>query len=155
MEFSKQWVILVCVVCVACGVVSTVVEKSSASKAFNFLCGAVVIYTIMLPLISQKFEPEKIGELFTQNTRLSENFESEAQNTVQKAVQSGYESLFKKTLLQNDISFERLEVKCSQKGEGTTLEKVIISGVGDRKTKRKIESLFNELVKTNFELEFE
>lgn len=136
------------------GVISAVIPKSSASKAFRFLCGAVIVYTAITPLISQKIEFEKIGDLFTADAQASNQYQTDSKNTMMQAVQSGYKTLFENTLKQNNITFKSIEIECVADGDSIELKRAVIVGIEDKKTQRKVKELLSGLAGANTEFKF-
>ncbi|MGN0467283.1 MAG: hypothetical protein ACI4GY_00985 [Acutalibacteraceae bacterium] len=152
MGFSKSWIILICAVSVISSVIAMIIPKSSLSKAFGYLCAAVMIYTFLLPFMTSKVDFSKLTDALKSQSSALQSFEENAEETALTAAENGCKTVLLNKLTENGLSVkdEDITVKCKYKNEKIQIENITVDGKFSKEEKdligKTIEEIFEEKI---------
>lgn len=90
MEQLKTWGISLCFVAGACAVLQFVAPKTAAGRLFDMLCGAVLLFCALSPLVKVRWGEvlsfELSGVSSSQSGRLQEHLREQLEGPLQEAV---------------------------------------------------------------------
>ncbi|MGN1419148.1 MAG: hypothetical protein ACI4W6_07450 [Acutalibacteraceae bacterium] len=146
MSFSKSWIILICAVSVISSVLAMVIPKSSLSKAFGYLCAAVMIYTFLLPFMTSKVDFSKLTDALKSQSSASQSFEDNAEETALTAAEKGCKTVILNKLAQTGLSVkdEDITVKCRYKNEKVEIERITVASTFSKEEKDLIDKTIKE-----------
>lgn len=153
---SKSWIITICVVSVVSGILSCVMPRSSAKKAFQYVCSVVLVYAVLYPFISGSFEFPDLEKIFgSDKADTSYEFSSKSEEVYLIAAQSGCISAAENVLKEINIAYDEVTAHCVTDDGEIILKKISVFGSYSQEQKEQIKKALYKTFPEKTVIEFE
>lgn len=142
---SRSWLITICVISVVSGVLSCVIPRSYAKRAFQYVSSVVLIYALLYPFISGTIESFDFKKIFSgAGSGVSEEFSLKSEEIYLLSAQTGCVNAAENVLKQNKISYDEITANCISNDGEIILKSLTVYGSYSDEVKDRIKkALYN------------
>lgn len=153
MNEVKQWCILISTTAIASGVLISVIPTGKLKNVYNTLVSMLLIYSFLLPLISEEKFSFDFSSYLKQNEAVSESFQQSLYLPAQRVAKSEIEKSIEQHLKTNGFETKCL-VECSITKDSFSIDEISIEIFSFDADKSKIEALLKDYVTESTKIEF-
>lgn len=149
----KQWLISIIAVSISAGMMDILLPTGKTKKAFRVISGIVMLYVFLLPV--KNVDEESLLRSFTfDRQEAEESLQSQYDMTVIDAYQKGIENAITKSLQDENIITDKIEIECKMQNGEIAIKKITVTvKTGDSDTENIIRKIISE--KCNLDTEIE
>lgn len=152
---SKSWLIAICVVSVVSGILSCVMPRSYAKKAYQYVSCVVLIYALLYPFISGSVDTDDLKDiLYDDNSGSSYEFSLKSEEIYLLSAQSGCVTAAENVLKQKNVAYDEIEAQCTPEDGEIILKRLSVYGSYTDEQKEQIKKTLSETFDKKTTIEF-
>lgn len=139
MGFTKSWIITVCAISVVSGIITCIMPRSQTKKIFQYVCGVVIVYSILYPFITGSFQLPELSSIFGGGEQaVSFEMNEKSDEVYLFATQSGCESTAKEIITQLGLSCDSVKAECTCDNGQVNLKSITVKGIYTEEEKASV-----------------
>ena len=153
MSDVKQWCVLISTTAIISGVLLSVIPSGKLKNVYNTLVSILLIYSILLPLISEDKFDFDFSSYLGQNEAVSESFQKSSYLPAKGVASAEIEKSIEQHLKTNGIDI-KCRVECSITKDSFGIDEISIEILSSGADKSKIEALLKDYVTESTKIVF-
>lgn len=150
----KEWIVLITFVTIMSAVFLCLVPSVKLKSAFGILCGIVIIYTAVSPLVGLDIEDVDFEAIFNLNEEQSEGYSALSDNALLLAAQDSVEKAIEAKLLNAGIKSEKITAECKMENGEIVLYEIVLYCSLSEAEKNRASNLLEEFRSKNTKIIF-
>ena len=150
----REWIVLITFVTIMSAVFLCIVPSGKMKAAFGILCGIVIVYAAISPLVGIDIEDVDFDAIFNDDEEQSESYSSLADDAMLLAAQDSISDAVESVLKNAGLISRKIEAECEIQSGEIVLSEITVFCSFDEYEKEKAAKLLEQFCSENTRIIF-
>ncbi len=143
MEGIKDWSVIISAVAIVSGIFIMLIPESKLKEAYKIMVTTLVIYSVLLPIVNNRYDAFDLNSLLQENTELKNKYYNESYDVLKESAEDVLEREITSALKSENLNAV-CSVTCVVENENFSVEEIVITGRFSDTEKNAISDLLKD-----------